>query len=63
MAVSLTPAEVVSEVLIGRIEDDAAVKGGRVLEGRVREEGRPMKYIGGCEIGHHGARYLTEIKT
>ena len=46
VAVSLTPAKVVPEILIGRIEDNAAVKGGRVLEGRVREECRPMKYVG-----------------
>jgi hypothetical protein len=59
VTVRLTPAQVVSEVPIGRIEDDPAVKGGRVLEGRVREEGRPMKYIGGGEIRHHSRRYLT----
>ena len=46
VAVCLTPAKVVTEVLIGRIEDDAAVKGGWVLEGSVREERRPMKYVG-----------------
>ena len=53
VAVCLTPAKVVTEILIGRIEDDAAVKGGWVLEGRVREERRPMKYVGRGKIRHH----------
>lgn len=46
VAVCLAPAQVVSEILIGRIEDNTAVKGGWVLEGHVREEDRPMKYVG-----------------
>ena len=39
VTVCLSPAKVVSEVLIGRIEDNAAIKGGWVLEGCGQEEG------------------------
>ena len=59
VAIGLTPAQVVSEILIGRIEDDAAVKGGRILEGRVWEEGGPMKYIGRGEVRYQSCSDLA----
>ena len=45
VTVSLAPAQVVTEILIGRIEYNTAVKGGWVLEGCVRKERRPMEHV------------------
>ena len=45
VTICLAPAQVVPEILIGRIEYNAAVKDRWVLEGRVWEEGRPMKHV------------------
>ena len=47
MAVHLSPAEVVTDVLDRGIEDDTPIKGGRVLERSGWEERLPMEDVVG----------------
>ena len=50
VAVGLAPAEVVADVALGRVEDDAAVEDGGALEVLVREEVSPPEHVARREV-------------
>ena len=59
VAVRLSPAEVVPHVLDAGVEHSPPVKAGRVEQGLVREELRPVKHVAAGEQGHDVGHYLV----
>lgn len=51
LTVCLSPAEVVSQVTVARIQDNASVEPGRIEEGLLRKILLPVEHVGGGELG------------
>ena len=60
MTVRLSPAQVVPQVPVRRVEDAAGVEGGRGKKLLVGEELRPLEHVVGGEETHDVAHELCE---
>ena len=61
MAVGLAPAEVVADVALGRVEDDAAVEDGGALEVLVREKVSPPEHVARREVADDVGQKLNRF--
>lgn len=62
LTVCLSPAEVVSQVTVARIQDNAPVEPGRIKEGLLHKILLPVEHVGGGELGGHVRHQFTVKK-